>query len=351
MIALDRPAAVRATVVALAVALGVATAQVGVAAVATGGHQPVAVTDTVPRQASAPAWSEAPSRTVSLNRQRMAPPYGGGSVDEMTVQAVSNETHVAFKLSWEDPTNDTSLGAPGNYSDAAAIMLRTGSQPPITMGAGGQPVNIWYWRANWEFRNHTGTGSWTGDMYAYPHPDAETKPGAAAGNPLSRSEYDRFAQNYYAKGYGSTSYAPAQNVHADGTRVDDGWEVVFVRERGTDGEYDAEFDDTVYLAFAAWNGSADEVNGQKSITLQFSTLDPTNGDLAAASGGGGGASSGDGGGSSGGGATEASTGGGSDGNGGGDAFVSRQFRDGLTAVLVATIVAWAFAYRSIRGDE
>lgn len=343
MIPIDRHAAVRATVVALVVALGVSAAQVGVAAVATSGQQPMAVTDTVPRQTDAPAWSEAPSRTVTLNEQRMAPPHGGGSVDEMTVQAVANESHVAFKLSWEDPTNDTSLAGPGNYSDAAAIMLHTGEQPPITMGAAGTPVNIWYWRANWQYGDHTGTGSWTGDMYTYPHPENETKPGAAAGNPLSKSEYDRYAQNYYAKGYGSTSYAPAQNVDARGRRTDDGWEVVFVRERTTDGEFDATVaDEQVYLAFAAWNGSADEVNGQKSITLQFSTLDPDSGDLAAASGGSGGG--GTDGGSSGGASTAASdTATSADG-----AFISEGFRNGLAAVLVATLLAWIVAYRSIR---
>jgi DMSO reductase family type II enzyme heme b subunit len=346
VIPLDRHAAVRATAVALVVALGVSAAQVGVAAVATSGHQPMAMTDTVPHQTDAAAWEEAPSRTVSLNEQQMAPPHGGGSVDEMTVQALTNESHVAFKLSWEDPTNDTSLAEPGNYSDAAAIMLHTGEQPPITMGAAGTPVNIWYWRANWQFGAQTDTGSWTGDMYTYPHPANETKPAEAAGNPLAKSEYDRYAQNYYAKGYGSTSHAPAQNVDARGQRTDDGWEVVFVRERSTDGEYDATVtDERVYLAFAAWNGSADEVNGQKSITLQFSTLDPDADDLAAASGGG--SSGGDGGGSAdtGGGASTAAADTATSGDG---AFISESFRNGLAAVLVATLLAWAVAYRSIR---
>ncbi|WP_251341491.1 ethylbenzene dehydrogenase-related protein [Haloplanus halophilus] len=346
MIALDRRAAARATVVALVVALGVSTAQVGVAAVATSGQQPMAVADTVPRQATAPAWSEAPSRTVQLSRQRMALPFGGGSVDELTVRAMGNESHVAIKLSWTDPTNDTSIAAPRSYADAAAVMLRTGSQPPITMGAAGTPVDIWYWRASWEYGPRDGTADWTGDMYAYPHPNETTKPGAAAGNPLSKREYDRLAQNYYAKGYGSLSHAPAQNVRADATRTADGWEVVFVRERSTDGQYDASLNgEQVYLAFAVWNGSADEVNGQKSITLQFSTLDPSSGELAAAGGG----SGGGGGASGGGGATAASTGG--DAATSGDApFISEQFRDGLLAVLVATVVAWAFAYRSIRRD-
>ncbi|MFB6195745.1 MAG: ethylbenzene dehydrogenase-related protein [Haloplanus sp.] len=343
----DRSAALRATLISIVVALGVTTAQLGVAAVATGGQQPMAVAETVPQQPGASAWSQAPTRTVTLSKQQMALPFGGGSVDKMDVQVLSNRTHIAVKLSWKDPTNDTSIAQPRAYSDAGAVMLRTGSQPPITMGAAGTPVNIWYWRASWEFGAHNGTGDWTGDMYAYPHPDNETKPGLAANNPLSKSEYDRMAQNYYAKGFGSLSHAPVQNVHANGKRTDDGWEVVFVRERQTSGKYDASFNGSqkVYLAFAAWNGSANEVNGQKSITLRFSTLDPTSGKLTPPGSGSSTTGGGDGGSASTATATPETA------TSGSAPFLSRQLRNGLTAVLVATLLAWMFAYRSIRKNR
>jgi DMSO reductase family type II enzyme heme b subunit len=279
----DRDAARRATVVTAVVVAALVVAQTAVTAAVTSGSQPAMSVESVPSDPAAGAWQDAPTRTVSLSKQQMAPPFGGGSVDEMAVQTVHNDSHTAFRLEWEDPTRDADIRAPGNYSDAAAVMLRTGDQPPITMGAAGKPVDIWYWRASWQFENRSSGG----DMYAYPYPDEETKPGRAAGNPLSKARYDRFAQNYYAKGYGSLTHAPSQSARAHAERTDDGWSVVFVREHGTDGKFDADLTSgrNVYLAFAAWNGSADEVNGQKSLTLQFTRLDTDGWALSDASGG------------------------------------------------------------------
>ncbi|WP_323676018.1 ethylbenzene dehydrogenase-related protein [Halorubellus sp. PRR65] len=335
---LDRSAAVRASLVSLVTVLLLVLGQTALSAAVTGGSQPMASVDAMPTDPTDQRWADAPSRTADLSAQQMAPPYGGGSVDEVEVSAVSNDTHVAFRLTWADPTNDTSLSSPENYSDAAAIMLKGGESPPVTMGAAGQPVNIWYWRSNWQFGDRS--AEWSGDMYAYPHPDAETRPGSAADNPLSKPEYASYGQNYYAKGYGSLSHASAQPVQARGERTDEGWSVVFVRERSTTGQYDASFDEheTVYLAFGVWNGSEDEVNGQKSITLQFSTLDTDSGALGQADPGG--ASDADGSGSDGNSATDAGT-------GGGGPFDSFLF-DYLLPLLAAIVVSWLVAYRRLK---
>jgi DMSO reductase family type II enzyme heme b subunit len=331
MIDLDESAARRATIASVVAVVLVVVGQGTVAALVTGGQQPLVATDTVPQTADSAEWSDVEAQTVSLSEQQMAVPYGGGSVDEMQVQALTNESHVAFRLTWEDPTNDTSLNSPENYSDAAAVMLRSGEQPPITMGAAGEPVNIWYWRANWQYGDRG--AEWTGDVYNYPHPDNETRPGDAAGNPLSQDSYNQYGQNYYAKGYGSLSHARAQNVDAHATREDGQWSVAFVRERGTEGEYDATFgEEPVYLAFAVWNGSADEVNGQKSLTLQYSTLE--SGELSAAQSGGdsGGSDGGDGS------ATEAASGDSSSGGG------LPQPMGYIGGVVAAMIVSWTIIY-------
>ncbi|WP_226013164.1 ethylbenzene dehydrogenase-related protein [Halomicrobium salinisoli] len=331
MLDLDRGAARRATAAAAVVAALLVVAQGAVTAAVTGGQQPMVETDRVPQVAADGQWADAPSRSVSLSEQQMALPYGGGSVDEMEVQAMTNDSHVAFRLSWEDPTNDTSLSSPGSYSDAAAVMLHSGERPPITMGATGEPVNIWYWRAQWQY-GADDRSEWTGDMYAYPHPSEETKPGLAAGNPLSQGEYDDYGQNYYAAGFGSLSHAPAQNVDARATRDGDEWSVAFVREHATNGTHDAAFraNESMYLSFAVWNGSADEVNGKKSLTMQFSTLDTESGELAAADAGGDG---GDGSGESG--------GDGNSGDGGSGLPQPFGYVGGLVAVV---IVSWAAVY-------
>ncbi|MBX0323663.1 cytochrome C nitrite reductase [Halomicroarcula sp. F13] len=336
----DGEAAVRSTLVAVVVAAGVLLAQGAVAAAVTSGAQPTAQVATAPTSPSAATWDDAPVRTVSLQKQQMAVPYGGGSTDELDVQVATNESHVALRLSWVDPTSDDGIRSPRNYSDAVAVMARAGDQPPITMGATGEPVNIWYWRSSWQFGNKS--SEWSGDMYAYPHPDAETKPGRAAGNPLSRAAYENYAQNYYAEGYGSLSHAPTQPVQARGERTDDGWAVTFTRKRQTEGQFDASFDgsETVYLAFAVWNGSADEVNGKKSITLQYSTLDVESGELRPPESGGSGSS-----GSGGSGASSAGDSGGSAGSSGGAGDSGFGEFGGMLGTAVSAIVAsWLVAY-------
>ncbi|WP_276272171.1 ethylbenzene dehydrogenase-related protein [Haloarcula litorea] len=335
---LDRSAARRATAAAAVVAALLVVGQMAVTAAVVGGQQPLVETERLPQTAADDRWEQAPSRTVSLSKQQMAVPYGGGSVDEMQVQALTNESHVAIRLTWTDPTNDTSLRAPTNYSDAAAVMLHSGEKPPITMGATGTPVDIWYWRAQWQY-GVDDSAAWSNDMYAYPHPDNETKPGLAAGNPLSKARYADYGQNYYAAGYGSLSYAPTQNVRARGTRDGDEWSVVFVREHTTDGTYDAAFrqNETMYLAFAVWNGSADEVNGKKSLTMQFSTLNTSSGELAAASTGGGGGD-GSAAGGTGGGAESGGTGGG-----------TSPLFSSVGTVIAAVVVSWTVVYwRAVR---
>jgi len=276
---LDSSAAARATTLAVAAVALLVAGQAAVAAAVTGGAQPLESVESVPSEPSAVEWQDAETRTLSLSQQQMAPPFGGGSVDEIDVQTVANESHVAVRLAWEDPTRDANIAQPKNYSDGAAVMLRAGDQPPITMGAAGKPVNIWYWRASWRHGPERSDG--TGDMYAYPHNDSVTMPGRQADNPLSQATYENGAQNYYAKGYGSLSDAPDQPVQARGERTEEGWEVTFVRNRTGAGQYDAPVtDEQLYVAFAVWNGSADEVNGKKSLTMQFSTLDPDTGDLS-----------------------------------------------------------------------
>jgi DMSO reductase family type II enzyme heme b subunit len=332
----DRRPAVQATVISIAVSLLavvlVASAQSGVAMLVTNGQQPMAQTERVPLSVDAAQWNDAPSRTVDLSKQQMAIPYGGGTVDEMKVEALTNETHVGFRLTWEDPTRDTSLDRPNNYSDAAAIMLKASEQPPIMMGGSGDPVNIWYWRASWQYSEHSGDGA--GSMYAYPHPENDTRPGEAAGNPLSKAEYGQYGQNYYARGYGSLSNAPTQNVHAEGQRTDDGWQVSFVRERTADGKYDAAFNgsEPLYLAYAVWNGSADEVNGKKSITLRFTKLKSDGSALVAADPGG-----------------SSNQQGTPSGGGSGPAGIG--FQQYITMILFAMIATWLYSYRKLRGEQ
>ena len=304
-----------------------------------GGTQPMPRVETVPVRPAASAWKDAPSRSVSLSKQQMAVPFGGGTTDSVDVSALANESHVAVRFSWQDPTADDDIASPRTYSDAAALMLANGEVPPITMGASGDPVNIWYWRAAW---GSNASGFTAGDMYAYPHDDNETRPGAAAGNPVSTMR-EQGAHNYYARGFGSLTYAPTQPVQAAARRTDDGWQVTFVRERGTEGAHEASFaaNETVYLAFAIWNGSADEANGQKSISLQFTRLDTQHGELGSANAGGSGGSA-----ASSGGAAAGEGSGREGGEGASDPARDLVEYSGVLVIVVVTV--WLLAYWSVR---
>lgn len=336
---LDDEAARRATIVTVVVVAALVAAQTAVTAAVTSGSQPAMSVESVPSDPAATAWQDAPTRTVTLSKQQMAPPFGGGTVDEMDVQTVHNDTHTAFRVTWQDPTRDANIRTPENYSDAAAVMLRTGDKPPITMGAAGKPVDIWYWRASWQFENH----STFGEMYTYPHPNNRTMPGRAAGNPLSKAQYDRFAQNYYAKGYGSLSHAPRQNVRANAEYDDDEWSVVFTRKHGTDGEFDASFSGSkkVYLAFAAWNGSADEANGQKSITLQFTSLDTDEWAMTDASSGASQSGSGQ--------SASGESGSGTSSGDSGEPWIVHSVSNWVVGLVVTTLLTWTVVYWRARG--
>lgn len=254
----------------VAVLLVVAVGYTSLVAAVTGEELILRRVDEVPTSPAAPVWGTAPVQTKGLDPQQMVPPFGGGSIDEVQVQAMTDGDRVAFRLSWEDPTRDADTSEPDRYSDAAAILLHGGMQPPITMGGVGTPVNIWYWRAAWQARVPLGHGS----MYTYPHPDNGTRPGTQAGNPMSTPP-DGGAQSLYAEGFGSLSIASVQNVHTEGGWTGDGWQVVFWRSRSAGGPHDADFQaaETMFVTVAVWDGSAGDVDGQKNIAFQFSTVE------------------------------------------------------------------------------
>jgi DMSO reductase family type II enzyme heme b subunit len=72
-----------------------------------------------------------------------------GLVDQVRVQAAHDGKALAFRLEWEDATENTALSDNDRFPDAAAIALPAHPDAPLVlMGAPGQPVNAWYWRAD-----------------------------------------------------------------------------------------------------------------------------------------------------------------------------------------------------------
>ena len=72
-----------------------------------------------------------------------------GAVDRVQVKAVHNGEVLAFRLEWEDATQNDTLTDTTSFPDAAAIAFpATPESVIVTMGAPGSAVNAWYWRAD-----------------------------------------------------------------------------------------------------------------------------------------------------------------------------------------------------------
>lgn len=105
-------------------------------------------------------WSGSPAETVAL----IGTPAGLqptaairvawtgksiGAVERVSVAAVHDGETLAFRLEWEDASEDAGLDDNTSFPDAAAIVLPAVPGAPImTMGAADKPVTACYWRAD-----------------------------------------------------------------------------------------------------------------------------------------------------------------------------------------------------------
>jgi len=72
-----------------------------------------------------------------------------GAVKKVSVGAVHDGEEVFFHLRWADSTDDTTIRNSDTFLDGAALLFPILSDAPIiSMGSKTQPVNAWYWRAD-----------------------------------------------------------------------------------------------------------------------------------------------------------------------------------------------------------
>ena len=73
-------------------------------------------------------------------------------ISRLTVQSLHNESKIAIRMQWEDPTPDSILK--NKYVDQSAIqfaiwdVLDIEDSPFYGMGEKEKPVNIWHWKAD-----------------------------------------------------------------------------------------------------------------------------------------------------------------------------------------------------------
>ena len=168
---------------------------------------------------NAAVWSSAAPATFPMSPQVHWPNrILEATVRDLSVRALHDGTNVAILLEYVDPSEDP--------DDAAAIEFMVGDKKahfahgqPMAQVEGG-PVNIWYWKNK-----------------------------------------DAKGVDMNAKGFGTLSVQPHQDVKAKGAYANGTWKVVFTRPLTT-GHPEEDTQITtggfINIAFAVWDGKKDE---------------------------------------------------------------------------------------------
>jgi len=160
-----------------------------------------------------------------------------GAISRVMVDAAHDGRHLAFRLEWEDESENRTLGDTTSFPDAAAILLPSAKGSPIiTMGAPGLAVNAWYWRADEE-----GSG-----------------------------------RQVVAEGLGTTRTVDRELVRARGTWKAGRWQVVIARAlrvESADPLAQLEPGQTTGFGVAVWEGSRGERAGIKSFSGDWMKLE------------------------------------------------------------------------------
>ena len=222
--------------------------------------------------------------------------------EEITVKAVHDGQALSILLSWADTTADTTAIRPQDFRDAAAIEFALTADPPFfAMGQAGAPVNIWMWKSE---RQADLEPAFQDVEKIYPNIGIDTYPNLlrspleqpmrnaltlesdprfvtawGAGNIVADPTRRSAVEDLTAEGFGTLRARPAadQTVKATGRYETGTYQVQFTRPLRPQGRAAAppQIGKSVPVAFAVWNGSAGDRDGQKSVTIwQELALEP-----------------------------------------------------------------------------
>ncbi|MBI4547918.1 MAG: c-type cytochrome [Ignavibacteriae bacterium] len=215
--------------------------------------------------------------------------------DRVHVKCVTDRKSIAFRLEWEDPTKDDNALYNAKFGDAAAVQfpLDPTTDPFFGMGDTNFVVNIWHWKSWWEKDRveYAGVTSAFPDMAVDGYPFDVTgssiaeyfvsrdsaknismtwNAGWGSGNLLSAQVRTSSVEDLNAKGFGTltSQAANAQNVKGKGIWKDGKWSVVLYRSLDSKEKDDVvlKSSTTIPVAFAVWDGSLNDRNGQKMVT-------------------------------------------------------------------------------------
>lgn len=197
-------------------------------------------------------WRGVPEGIVTLVAQPMVTPRPETTTtDQVFVKAVTDGKLAAFRLRWKD-SERSEAGRLGEFSDAMAVEFPVSVDPlpPVMMGAPGQAVHIFHWRAQYQ-RDHERGKPTPQDLYPnvsvdmYPmefkdQPDGHVadreqfSPGTAEGNPQSYAKLG--VDEIIAEGFSTSSVqqpSAGDAAHAEWRAGE--WTLVIVRPLAVEG--------------------------------------------------------------------------------------------------------------------
>jgi hypothetical protein len=241
------------------------------------------VKDRLPTEPGDAAWNDASFHTAELLLQDMVEPrLMEVSTPNVDVRAITDSRSIAFKLTWEDATQNDLPGA-SRFVDACAVQLPITSEPNVPapqMGEEGRTVEIAYWRASWQ-AVVDGREDVIRALYPnatvdhYPFEAASLEPGSAKQQALEmqyaparalghamEGPRERSVEDLMAQGPGTLTRMAEQRSDGAGQYGGEGWEVVIVRRlpKGLSPN------DRTQVAFAVWDGDREEVGARKMRT-------------------------------------------------------------------------------------
>ncbi len=229
------------------------------------------------------AWNAAPEyRAALLPQDLVEPRLMRPSTPEIAVRSITNGAEIAFRLEWPDPGDDSTPG-PSRMVDACAVQLPEKIEPELPepqMGQEGRPVQIAYWRADWQAWVD-GRGDTIRDLYPnasidhYPFEAKPLEPGSAARLEMERLYSPAMAagnrragprqspvESLIATGPGTLAPASVQDATGRGVFQKTRWSVVIRRPL----PQGLGRDQRTHVAFAVWQGSQQESGARKMRT-------------------------------------------------------------------------------------
>jgi DMSO reductase family type II enzyme heme b subunit len=173
--------------------------------------------------------------TEYIRVSRNGRPYGVDS--SMKVSALHNGNSVFFRLVWQDESANEAIKDINQFADAAAVMFPIVDDAPlIGMGTKDKPVNVWLWRADW------------------------ARP-----------------KNVTAEGMGTTKRREDPALSSAARHTNGSWDLVVARSLKKNGSPKGtialEPGTSSKIAFAVWQGGAQERAGLKAFSADWQELE------------------------------------------------------------------------------